>query len=655
MIEKPEQPPNLIRVKAFLILVIIGAFILSGRLWYLQIAHGEELYEISMNNQLRLIRRIAPRGEIVDAEGDILATNHNEIMVSVAPDIMQKNPGMLNLLAKLLHTDPQSIQAMVEKNKIDSYDPVRIADNVDLATATCIEERKTSLPGVIVSSEPVRYYPNGPLFGHILGQMGQIQRSELNDGQFKGYRPGDYCGKLGLERAYDTYLHGTDGGRIIQVDARGRMKRQLGETDPIVGDTLTLNINKSVQEAAYNGLMAQVAKGHPGAAVALDPNNGAVIALVSAPSYDPNQFARGISFKNWNAISKNPLKPQINRAVSSAYAPGSTFKVVVSSAALNTGTITPSTTFVCHGVMWLGKWPKYCWKRSGHGPQDLIQAIAHSCDIYFYHVGLLLGPDKIAQYAKRFGLGKKTGVDLARKGDLQIERTGTVPFPAWKRKYFHQSWVEGNTVDYAIGQAMLTCTPIQMCNVVSAIANGGTLYRPQIVRTITQYDRNNQPDIVHEMKPEVIGDVGLSPQTISIVTQGMEAVMQPGGTGANSRIPGITIAAKTGTAQMLSHGRLVDNSWFVCFAPVDHPKIAICVFVQGGGEGGVTCAPIAKNMMEAYFNIAKPAPKAVNKRSIRNAIRRRISTKSPSGVVRRPKSPTKPVITTPAKNSTGGF
>jgi penicillin-binding protein 2 len=604
MINIPEQPANMGRVRIMIAMVIIGALTLVCRLWYLQIAHGDELFEISMNNQERLIRRLPPRGQITDRDGRVLATNRDEIVVSVIPNEMRKNPDMLQLLASLLGVTPQSISDVVNANKVSSFDPVRVMEDVDMQVATRIEEQKMNLPGVVIGPEPIRYYPDGPLFGHVLGQMGQIQPDELKARRSEGYQPGDYCGKLGIERAYDSDLRGTDGGREIQVDARGRMRKELGNTEPIPGDTLTLNLSKPLQQAAYNGLQTLVSKGYPGAAVALDPNTGAVLALVSVPSYDPNQFVRGISVKNWKKICDNPLLPQIDRAVGSAYAPGSTFKLVTATAGLDTGKINMQDTVFCSGVMYLGKWPKHCHKLSGHGIVDMTSALAKSCDIYFYHLGLKLGPDVMAEYARRFGLGARSGIDLVRPGDIQLERSGTVPTPEWKRSRFHRPWVGGNTVDYAIGQAMLTCTPLQMCNVAATIANGGTLYRPQLVKTITAYDAQGHATVVHRMQPEIIRQIGVPQSVLNDVIEGMKAVMQPGGTGSHIQVPGIPIAGKTGTAQIREHGRLIDNAWFVGFAPVENPKIAICVFVEGGGQGGAVAGPIVKQMMDTYFHIS---------------------------------------------------
>ena len=603
MINIPDKQPDMIRPRMMMTFILAGLLAIIGRLWYLQIAHGDELLDASLGNQNRLIRRLPPRGQIQDRFGRVMATSRDQIVVSVVPEELRKNPAMLPLLAGMLQLPSFTIQEIVDANKISSFDPVRIAEDIDVNTATEIEEQHMNLPGVIIESEPIRYYPDGQMFGHLLGQMGQIQDVELKARRSEGYRPGDYCGKLGLERAYDSLLRGQDGGRKIQVDARGRMRRELGSTAPVPGSTLTLSIDKDVQKVACNELAAWAAKGKPGAAVALDPQTGAVIAMVSVPSYDPNLFVRGITAKDWKGISENPLKPQINRAVGSAYAPGSTFKMITASAGLETGSISPEERIFCAGKISLGKWTKRCHKASGHGSVNMHTALAQSCDVYFYRLGQRLGPDRIAQYARYYGLGKQTGIDLVRAGDLQVERAGNVPTPAWKEKRYHQKWVGGETVDYAIGQAMLGCTPLQMCNVAAAIGNGGTLYRPQLVKTIIDFDMQEKPHVSHTMQPIILHKLPFSSSTIDRMADGMRAVMEPGGTAAHDAIPGMLMAGKTGTAQMRQHGQMINNAWFVGYAPLIHPTIAVCVFVEGGGHGGVTAAPIGRKMIGAFMHL----------------------------------------------------
>jgi len=550
---------------------------------------------------------MAPRGQIVDRNGHVLASNRQQIVISVVPEELPKDPRereeVLIRLASLLEVTPESLKETLARNIQNRFDPVKVAIDVDIGLLTRIEEQRARLPGVLVEQEPLRYYPDGALFGHLLGQMGEISPDELKARRREGYRPGDFCGKLGLERAYDPFLRGTDGGQKVEVDARGRMRRVLSHLDPIPGATLRLTIDYNLQKAAYEALTPWAAKGKPGAAVALDPQTGAVLALVSVPSYDPNLFVRGISARDWKQLQNDPGLPQINRAINSAYAPGSTFKVITAAAGLETGKIDPEERVYCRGSISLGRWRKRCHKRGGHGSVRLNTAIARSCDVYFYRLGQRLGPEKLALFARRFGLGQRTGIDLLRDGEPQIERDGIVPDPAYKAARQLGPWVPGETVDYAIGQAMLTCTPIQMCNVAAALANGGTLYRPQLVDTITTYDREHRSHVVRHLTPQPIKQLGISPRTRDIIVQGMISVMRPGGTASSSAIPGLSIAGKTGTAEMYKKGKRVDNAWFIAFAPVEKPRIAVCVFVETGGHGGAVAAPIARKLIAQYLHI----------------------------------------------------
>jgi penicillin-binding protein 2 len=592
MIELPDRLPDMTRVRLLMLIISIGMAAILSRLWYLQVAHGDELLEASIINQRRLIRRVPPRGIIMDRKGRVIATNRQQLGVSIIPHEIKKNPEVLPLLAQLLNRPEEELtEAIKAQAGGGAYDSVVIDEDVDLATVTRLEEQRLNLPGVYIGPEPVRKYPDGPLFGHVLGQMGQITPDELKKGRAIGYRPGDFCGKLGIERAYDADLRGENGGREIEVDARGRMRRELEDRDPVPGRTITLNIDEDLQKIGYQELAA---KQKNGAVVAIDPRTGAVLALVSYPAYDPNMYVGGISRADLKKLNADKRKPQINRATYSAIAPGSTFKLITSAAGLETGKIDPHSTDYCSGAISLGHWLKRCHKRGGHGRLDFTGAVAKSCDVFFYHLGQNLGPEVMADYARRFGLGSKSGIDLP-----YVDKAGIVPDPEWKRKR-RMEWVGGDTVDMAIGQSALGCTPLQMCNAIAAIANGGTVYKPQLVKSIVDSSPGAGGRVLHAMQPVVERKTGVSQRTLSTIVRAMEAVMEPGGTGHASAIPGLRIAGKTGTAQRSGHP---DNAWYVGFAPVENPQIAICVFVEEGGHGGATAAPIAQKMFAHYFHI----------------------------------------------------
>jgi len=590
MIELPDRLPDVTRVRLFMLVISVGLVTILSRLWYLQVAHGDELLEASITNQRRLVRRVPPRGIIMDRKGRVIATNRQQLSVSVIPHEIRKNPEVLPMLASLLNRPEEDLTDIVNAQAATAaYDSVVLDEDVDLATVTRLEEQKLNLPGVYIGPEPVRKYPDGPLFGHVLGQMGQITPDELKKDRELGYRPGDFCGKLGLEREYDAELRGENGGREIEVDARGRQRREVDNKDPIPGHTVTLNIDKDLQKIAYDELAA---KQRNGAAVAIDPRTGAVLALVSYPAYDPNSYVGGISRADLKALNADKRKPQINRAVYSASAPGSTFKLITATAGLETGKIDAHSGDYCSGAISLGRWIKHCHKHGGHGHVDFTEAVAKSCDVFFYHLGQNLGPETMAAFAKKFGLGSKSGIDLPF-----VDKAGSVPDPEWSAKH-HREWVGGDTVDMAIGQSALGCTPLQMCNAIASIANRGTVYQPQLVKSIV--DQHAGGRVVREMKPIVARRVGVSQKTLETVAHAMEAVMEPGGTGHASAIPGLRIAGKTGTAQRYNH---LDNAWFVGYAPAENPRIAICVFVEEGGHGGTIAAPIAQKMFAHYFHI----------------------------------------------------
>jgi penicillin-binding protein 2 len=583
------------------VLTITACAAILARLWYLQIVKGDELLEASERNRTRVLRRIPPRGLITDAEGHVLATTRSRIVVSVLPEECGKDAQLLARLAQLLHVPEADLKAAYVENKIDAFQPVPVAFNVGLDVATRIEERLFSLRGVLIGPEPMRSYPAGPAFGHVLGYVGQCSADDLAKRASAGYRRGDACGKTGVEGGpFDGRLRGSDGGTTVEVDAEGRVQGELATSDPVAGATLRLNIVGRLQRLAYSLLMQHAQRGHPGAAVAMDPRTGRVLALVSAPSYDPATFEGGIARAEWKALRESPLKPLINRATGSASAPGSVFKLFTAIAGLETGRTSLYDSAYCSGVIYLGRWPKRCHKRSGHGTVSFTEAVAKSCDVFFYRLGQRLGPDTMARYARLMGFGAKTGIDLP-----YVDSPGTVPDSRWKERRKLGPWVGGDTVDYAIGQAMLGCTPLQVCNAVCAIANGGTLYTPQIVGSVIEHSADGEE---HEevIEPKVIRRLNLRPGTLSAVVQAMEAVMRPGGTASHCAIPGVRVAGKTGTAQRRRRGEYVDDAWFVAFAPVENPRIAVCVRVEEGGHGGTTAAPIAQKLISEYLGI-KPA------------------------------------------------
>jgi penicillin-binding protein 2 len=420
----------------------------------------------------------------------------------------------------------------------------------------------------------------------------------------RGYVTGDEIGQYGLERRWEELLRGQSGGQQVEVDALGRRVRVLHEVTDIPGDTVHLTLDLELQEAAYEAL-----KGKEGTLVVLDVNSGAVLALASTPAFDPNIFARGIKNEEWSDLIKDRLRPLNNRAIQGQYPPGSTFKIIMAIAALEEGVVNPDAHIQDPGFFPFGNRSFRDWKKGGHGAVNLHKAIVESCDTYFYQLGPKLGVDRIAKWARAFGLGEKTGLAL------DDERSGVIPDTQWKRKRFRQPWFPGETVSVAIGQGYVTVTPLQLANMMAAVANGGKLYRPYLVTKVESVDGAT----VREYKPELVRKIELKAETLNRVHKALADVVNgTGGTGGAARSPLIQVAGKTGTAQVIEmKGAYLkseqlsyfnrDHAWFVSYAPVDKPQIAVAVLVEHGGHGGSAAAPLAKKVFEKFVEQTQKA------------------------------------------------
>ena len=625
MLSAPEYRPDLRRVHALSIGIVALLIVLAARLWLLQIAQGGELADLSKTQRTRLIRRIAARGVIVDDKGRELAGNRPHYVISVLPDELKKNPQLLPRLAELLHTPAKELQDQIEQNQTTLFDPVPLAEDVDVALLTQIEEQRLDLPGVLITKDPKRFYVDHKLCTHVLGVTRPINAEQLAKLKDKDYHGGDLLGVTGLEAQYETELRGKDGGQTIEVDAKGRMTHTLDEIKPTPGHTLKLTLDRDLQQATYSALNDELAKGHPCSAVAIDPNDGAVLAFVSLPSYDLNDYG-----KNYNALLADPNKPLITRASQTSYPCGSPFKLITAAAGLETGKLTPYSTDYCSGSIYVGRrWN--CDLRSGHGHLGLTRAIAVSCDVFFWQTARRVREGPLAQWAHNFGFGAPTDIDLP----ASVDAKGRIPTPQWKAKAKRGPWVEGDLLNMAIGQGDVGVTPLQLCNATAAIANGGDLLRPQLVREVIDMS-GGRPVVTRSLKREVRRKLGLSAENRNALVAGMEQVVAEHGTAAGFSIPGISIAGKTGTAEVFRHGeKAPNNSFFICFAPVEHPKIAIAVAVEGGGFGAVAAAPIARQMLLQYFKAnhltaseakaAAPKPLShIRRRGRRRRYRRRL-------------------------------
>ncbi|NLJ33737.1 MAG: penicillin-binding protein 2 [Firmicutes bacterium] len=599
------------RMRIFLLLVFLVFSLLVGRLGYLQLVQGEEYERLAAGNRIRILPLQSPRGEMFDRQGRVLVANRLAPTVSVIPMDLQEQEDPLSVLERLgelLGFDVlEQFQDTIEKKKARKefrlFEPIRVATDVDIATLTAVEEHLMELPGVVIEEQPVRDYVMGDIGAHIVGYVREISREELEEWRDKGYRMGDLVGKTGLERVFDGILRGEDGGRRVEVDAVGHPIRDQGKKAPIQGNSLQLTLDAEIQAVATRVLRENLERlqtlaykpmrnAVAGAVVVLDINSGAVRALVSEPSYDPNIFTKEkLSDSEWQKLNDPILKPQLNRVLRGEYPSGSTFKMLTAIAGLEKGIITPEDSINCTGFYWRVE-PKRCWNwdRGGHGRVDLRRAIAESCNIYFYDLGYRTGINTLTEYADLFGMGKPTGIEL-HPG----EKGGFLATPQWRREHFGEPWQPGETLSAAIGQGFSTATPLQMANYVAMIANGGIRYRPYLVDKII----SPAGEIVEEFAPEILDRVAVAPETLKAVREGMRAVVEPRGTGygtfVNCPVP---VAGKTGTAEN-PHGD--SHGWFVGFAPAQRPEIALAVLIEQGGSGSSAAAPVARDIFTAIY------------------------------------------------------
>lgn len=592
------------RIYYFMVFLAAALGLLFFRLWQLQVLGGEKYQMYARTNRIRLIEEPAPRGQVMARGGEILVVNRPCFGIYAIPADLKDAPKTLSRLAAILDTPEEEFALKIGESRGVPYQPVLLKWNVDLKTVSLIEEQKIDLPGVIVRVQPMRIYSDGDFASHLLGYMGEISKEQLVKAEFKGYKRGDFIGQYGLERAFNQQLSGANGGLEIEVNALGREVRTLNHIIPKTGTSLRLTIDKRLQQAVERAM-----SGQKGAVVAIDPHSGEILALLSKPSYDPNMFAAKISVEDWQKITLDPWRPLYNRALMSQYPPGSVFKLITAAAALERGVATPETHFRCGGSFVLGGHEYKCWNKGGHGYPDLYHSITQSCNVYHYQLGLRAGIDEIARLAHELGLGEKVGVGV---GD---EAKGLVPTPQWKKKVQGGEWYGGNTVITAIGQGMISATPLQLANAVAAIANGGTLYRPTMVKSLEAEDG----EVLQQFEPQIIRQVNISPETLAFLRKAMWGVVNDGGTGSKAHIPKIGVSGKTGTAQVvkITEARkraaargvisVRDHAWFVCFAPYDNPEVAMAVFVEHGGAGGQAAAPVAKQILQAYF-AAKSTP-----------------------------------------------
>jgi penicillin-binding protein 2 len=577
--ERRETMATRVRVLSIAIGVCLAG--IAGFYWVVQGIHGPEYRELADNNRLRRFPVRAPRGIVSDRAGRPLAENVPSYNLLLSPEGSADVGKSLAFAAAILETDPAPLRRLLDEHRRERpVEPALIAENLTLPQVARFELATLEHPEFEVDVQQLRLYRHREQTAHVLGYLAEAGPTDLAGG---GYRRGDLIGKRGVESQYEMALRGEDGERVVVVDSRGRAVDEFRQAQAKPGASLRLAIDHDLQQTAQRLLQDKV-----GAVVALDPRNGEILALASSPSYDPNLFARRLRPDDWMRLVNDPNKPLQNRALQNAMSPGSTFKIVMALAGLAEHVVTPDTTFFCPGYAVFYGHPHRCWRPEGHGTQSLRYALKNSCDVYFYNVGQRLGIERIAKYARLFGFGVPSGVDLPG------EKEGLVPDAAWSQRVRKGPWYPGETISVAIGQGPLLVTPLQMAVMMAAVANGG---------------RRPTPHLASAERPAHVVD-GIPDWAYGPVKEGLQMVVDSG-TGHASYVPGLAIGGKTGTVQVIAQRTRIkanqmefavrDHAWFVSFAPVDDPQLVVSVFIEHGGAGSQAAAPVAKGIYEEFL------------------------------------------------------
>jgi penicillin-binding protein 2 len=576
--------------------LIIGAFsLLAVSFWVLQVVEHAKYEELAENNHQRTLSLRAPRGLVFDRDGRVLVVNRHSYSISIVREHSKDLNRTIEVLSSVLGLEESGVRAIVERHRREpSYRPITVVQDASLAQVAAVTARRLDfeLPDVVVEQVPTRRYPE-TLAAHLFGYVGEASDKEVSETD--SLKSGDIVGQAGIEKIYNALLMGEDGAKRVVVNSTGREIRTLEEDEPTEGKRLQLTLDLDIQKSVEDAFKATPFNG---AAVVLDPKDGAVLAFASLPAYDPNAFAAGIDRATWASLNTDELRPLNDRAIQGRYSPGSTFKMAVALAGLEEGIITPEFRVSCAGhANFYGRDFK-CWKKGGHGSIDLRHAIEQSCDVYFYTVGNMLGVDKINKWATLLGLGVKSGIDLPN------EVQGLVPSTEWKREKMHEKWYAGETISVAIGQGQVSVTPVSLAVYMATLANGGTRVTPHLLKAV---DDGSGWKPVPAPAPQSTVDMGA--EKLQAIRDGLWMVVNGAGTGGTARILGHDVSGKTGSAQVISNtGRaaarttknLRDHGWFVFFAPRDNPKIAGVIFAEHGIHGG-NAARIAHHVLDTFF------------------------------------------------------
>jgi penicillin-binding protein 2 len=579
--------------------VVLGAFVLLvGSFWFFQVAQRDKFREMAENNHQRTLPLRAPRGVILDRHGRPLVENRNSFNVSILREHSVDLDGTIRLLANVTGEPEEQIRETVARHRGEpTYRPIVVVHDATFEQLAAVAARQVDLPDVVIQEVPTRKYPPDALAAHLIGYVGEANESQIAE---RGYSLGTIVGQTGVEKNYNDFLMGQDGARRVMVNSLGREIDELESQQPIEGRALRLTIDLDMQKALEAGFRHYK---YWGAAAFIDPSNGDVLAMTSLPAYDPNEFATGIDSVTWTGLNKDPLRPLNNRLIQGTYPPGSTFKVLMAVVGLQEGIITPSTRVQCSGGgVFYGRYFQ-CWNKRGHGSIDLRHAIEQSCNVYFYTIGARLGNriDVIHKWAERLGLSGRTGIDLPN------EVPSFVASSEWSQRVRKQPWYPGETVSVSIGQGAVAVTPIGLAMFAATIANGGTLFEPQLVREV--FDGQDWKPVP---RPEPRARTPMDPEHVDAIHEGMWMVVNAAGTGNRARMPGYDVAGKTGTAQANislenlkrltgeAAKRYRDHGWWIFYAPSKKPEVAGVIFTENS-EHGYLGAPIAKHVLETYF------------------------------------------------------
>ena len=600
------------RINALLWAIVVVFVFLAGSFWVVQGVQADKYRNLSEANALREIVTPAKRGLILDRSGQkILADNQPAYSLTldrvIMRPIVKNDPAhrqkVATFLSQVLGTSPQEIETRFEKGKsIQNARPIPIAEDLSMTQLASIQAQAVAFPELNVEPVQRRNYPYATMAAHIMGFIGEVNDKDL--AAHKELKQGDLLGKRGVEMMYDEYLRGRDGAQYWEYDSHGRRLAEYrpARKEPVAGDNVYLTIDFDLQRRAEQYFIENE---FVGSAVALDPRNGEVLAMVSSPAFNPNVYSRRFTSDVWRTIASNPFKVELNRSIQGLYSPGSVFKAVMAMAGLSETAIDTSTSFFCSGsAVFFGRRFR-CYNKNGHGDVSVANALKVSCDVFFFNVGARLGVDRIAEYAHKLTFGEISRIDL------DGEKPGLVPSTQWAGTKQHRKWYPSETISVAIGQGPLLVTPLQVANMMAAISNGGTVYRPHVVKMIEKVNPDGQVERL-QVASEVLHKVTLAPRALETVKLGLwKVVNEEGGTGGNARIEGLNVSGKTGTVQVIAqHGwvkteglpyKYKDHAWFASYAPKDNPQMVVVVFVEHGGHGGVDAAPLARLLYESRF------------------------------------------------------